>query len=233
MRWALTVAAALYVSTLALAASQQAAAGTAKPPAARFDMEVRADFFAGFTGDDARLKRAMARCEEVLAADPNHAEAMVWHGSGVLSMAGMAFQKGDFQQGMQLWTKGLEEMNRAVGLAPDHVGVRIPRGATLFEASRNVPDPKQQEALVRIAVEDYEHTLSLQKASFGQLSDHAKGELLFGLADGWARLGDKEKATQYFNRLTADAPASGRIAYAKSWLAGDPPKDPGRCVGCH
>jgi hypothetical protein len=124
-------------------------------------------------------------------------------------------------------------MNRAVALAPDDVAVRIPRGATLFEASRHVPDPKQAEGLVRIAVEDYEHVLKLQQAYFGKLSDHAKGELLFGLADGWARLGDKEKAAQYFTRLTADASASGRAKYAKAWLAGDPPKDPGRCIGCH
>jgi len=233
MRWTLTIAAALYVSTLALAASQQATPGTAKTPSARFDTEVRADFFAGFSGDQTRFKPAMARCEEVLAAEPNHAEAMVWHGSGVLSMAGAAFQKGDFQQGIELWAKGLEEMNRAVTLAPDDVAVRIPRGATLFESSRHVADPNQREALLRVAVSDYEHVLSLQKTYFAKLSDHAKGELLFGLADGWARLGDKEKAAQYFKQLTSDAARSGRVTYAKAWLAGDPPKEPGRCVGCH
>jgi tetratricopeptide (TPR) repeat protein len=233
MRWTLTVAAAFYVSTLALAAPQQATPGMAKPPSARFDMEVRADFFAGFSGDQERFKRAMARCEEVLAAEPNHAEAMVWHGSGVLWMAGAAFQKGDFQQGIDLWAKGLEEMNRAVTRAPDDVAVRIPRGATLFESSRHVADTNQREALLRVAVSDYEHVLSLQKTYFAKLSDHAKGELLFGLADGWARLGDKEKAAQYFKQLTSDAARSGRVTYAKAWLAGDPPKDPGRCVGCH
>jgi tetratricopeptide (TPR) repeat protein len=230
MRWALSVAAGIYISTLVVAAAQQAAAP--KPPSARFDMEVRADFFAGFSGDEARFKRAMARCEEVLAMDPTHAEAMVWHGSGVLVQAGMAFQRGDVQNGIQLWTKGLEEMNHAVELAPDDVGVRIPRGATLFEATRQIPQ-EQREPLLRLAVGDFEHTLMLQKATFAGLSDHAKGELLFGLADGWARLGDKDKAKQYFERLTADASTSGRTTYAKAWLAGDPPASPGRCVGCH
>jgi hypothetical protein len=234
MRWALTVAAALYLSTLAIAAHQQQDAAPApKPPAARFDMEVRADFFAGFSGDEAALKRGMARCEEVLAIDPTHAEAMVWHGAGVLSTAGQAFQKGDMQNGIQLWTKGLAEMNKAVELAPDNVGVRIPRGATLFEASRQIPDPNQQQALLRLALGDYEHTLMLQKATFSGLSDHAKGELLFGLAEGWSRAGDQEKAKQYFERLTADAARSGRTKYAKAWLDGAPPASPGRCVGCH
>jgi tetratricopeptide (TPR) repeat protein len=229
MRWALCLAAGIYLSTLAVAAGQQAAP---KPPAARFDMEVRADFFAGINGDEARFKRAMARCEEVLAMDPNHAEAMVWHGAGTFAMSGMAFQRGDPQNGMQLWAKGLEEMNRAVELAPDDVGVRIPRGATLFEATRQIP-PQQREPLVRLALSDFEHTLKLQKDTFGGLSDHAKGELLFGLADGWARAGDQEKAKQYFERLTTDAAGSGRVTYAKAWLAGDPPASPGRCVGCH
>jgi hypothetical protein len=175
----------------------------------------------------------MARCEEVLAIDPNHAEAMVWHGAGVFLQAGLAFQRGDMQNGMQLWTKGLAEMNRAVELAPDAVAVRIPRGATLFEASRQVPDPRQQQMLLEIALGDYEHTLMLQKATFSGLSNHAKGELLFGLADGWARAGDKEKAKHYFERLTADAPGSGRTKYARAWLEGTPPANPGRCVGCH
>ena len=234
MRWAFTVAAALYLSTLAIAAQQAPSATPApKPPSARFDFEVRADFFAGFSGNEAALKRAMTRCEEVLAMDPTHAEAMVWHGSGVLSLAGQAVQKGDVQNGIQLWTKGLAEMNKAVELAPDNVGVRIPRGAVLFEATRQLPDENQRQALLRLALSDYEHTLMLQKAIFSGLSDHAKGELLFGLAEGWSRAGEKDKAKQYFERLTADATTSGRIAYAKAWLDGAPPASPGRCVGCH
>ena len=233
MRWAFTVAAAVYVSTLAIAAQQPQEAAAPKPPSARFDMEVRQDFFAGFTGDEAAFKRAMARCEEVLAIDPKHAEAMVWHGAGTFAMSGMSFQKGDMQTGMQLWTKGLAEMNKAVELAPDDVGVRIPRGATLFEATRQIPDPNQVQALLRVALSDYEHALMLQKATFSGLSDHAKGELLFGLADGWARVGDKEKAKQYFERLTADAAGSGRTKYAKAWLEGTPPASSGRCIGCH
>lgn len=233
MRFILALTGAMYVSALAFTSAQQTAPPPASPSPARFDMDIRADFFAGISGDEAAFTRAMTRCEEILAQDPNHAEALVWHGSGLLSMGGMAFQTGDLQKGGELWGKGLGEMNQAVTLAPDNIAVRVPRGATLFEASRRMPDPKQSVGLLRIAVEDYEHALTLQQAFFAKLSDHAKGELLFGLADGWARLGDKEKATQYFTRLTADAAASGRSKYAKAWLAGDPPKDAGRCVGCH
>ena len=233
MRLTFTLVFAIYAAALVSAVSQPPAqAQAAAPPSARFDMEVRADFFAGFSGNAARFARAMARCEEVLAQDPNHAEALVWHGSGLVAQAGQFFAKGDMPKGMETYGRGLGEMDRAVGLAPDSVAVRIPRGATLFEASRQVP-PAQQGPLLKLAIGDYEHALSLQESTFAKLSDHAKGELLFGLAEGWARAGDKQKAQSYFTRLTQDAAGSGRVTYAKAWLDGAPPASPGRCVGCH
>ena len=48
----------------------------------RFDHKVREDFFAGIGGNKEALDRAMKITDEVLAKDPNHAEALVWHGSG-------------------------------------------------------------------------------------------------------------------------------------------------------
>ena len=101
------------------------------PTPQRFDMVVRADFFAGFAGDEARLAKGMATCEEVLAVTPNHAEALVWHGSGLAFNAGKAFQQGDMKTGGDLWQRGMEEMDKAASLEPDNVGVRIPRGALL------------------------------------------------------------------------------------------------------
>src|SRR5580704_13597512 len=98
----------------------------------RFDMKVRQDFFAGFAGDKEAMARGMKAAEEALATDPKNAEAMVWHGSGVLSEATQAFRAGDQPKGMEFWTRGLKEMQTAVDLAPDNVAVRIPRGAVLL-----------------------------------------------------------------------------------------------------
>ena len=240
MRLMFTLFVVAYLSTLGYAVTQAGQTPSAKatgveqpaPASARFDFEVRADFFAGFSGDLKRLERAMMRCEEVLAENPNHAEALVWHGAGLIGQAGQLFARGEAPKAMELWGKGLGEMNRAVALAPDNVGVRIPRGASLFEASRHVPED-QKAPLLKLALSDYEHTLQLQTAIFSRLSDHAKGELLFGLADGWARLGDQQKAREYFMRLTNDAAKSGRVTYANLWLEGKPPANPGTCVGCH
>jgi len=213
------------------------AAVSQAPPAPtpqRVDMIVRTDFFAGFAGDEARLAKGMAKCEEMLATAPNHAEALVWHGSGLAFSAGKAFQQGDMKTGGELWQRGMEEMDKAASLEPDNVGVRIPRGALLLQATRNMP-PAMARPLIEKAVGDYEHVLALQSAYFGTMGDHPKGELLFGLAEGYSRLGNAEKARTYFERLIADAPASGQAPKAKAWLStGALPKSEGLgCVGCH
>jgi len=214
------------------ASSAASTASPTAPPSGRFDLEVRGDFFAGFGGNAERLARGMARTEEVLAAAPDHAEALVWHGSGLVFRSGQAFQSGDTATGMELFGRGLGEMNRAVALAPDRVGVRIPRGATLLESTRFMP-AAQAEPLLRLAVGDFERVLDLQTVVFSSLGGHAKGELLFGLADGYARLGDQQKARQYFDRMTREGGPSPRREYATAWLSGAAPDRVPSCGPCH
>ena len=211
-------------------------AATQSAPAAqqRFDYLVRADFFAGIAGDEARLARVIELCEQALADNPRHAEAMVWHGASLLVRAGQAFQKGDVATGGPLSQNGLKEMSDAVALAPDNPGVLIPRGAVLLEATRTMP-PESARPLIESAVKNYERALEIQGPRFNTLGDHAKGELLFGLADGWARLGNQDQARGYFARVIADAPDSGQTPRAREWMAtGVVPKANGvSCVGCH
>jgi tetratricopeptide (TPR) repeat protein len=206
--------------------------GTA--PAERFDMLVRTDFFAGFAGDEARLRKGMEACEQILATNPRHAEALVWHGSGLLFQGGMAFGAGDSQRGGELFGRGLEEMNRAVGLEPDNVGVLIPQAAVLLVATRTMPADAARPLLEQ-AVGNYEKVLAIQAPYFSTLGDHPKGELLFGLAEGYGRLGKPDLARRYFERLIKDAPGSGQAPRARSWLdTGSIPKTEGLgCVGCH
>jgi len=205
------------------------------PSAPRFDYLVRADFFAGMAGDAARLQHAKTVCEEALAANPKHAEALVWHGAIVFFEAGQAFRKGDFAAGGQLFQKSLAEMNDAVALAPDNPGVLIPRAAVLLEGTRTM-QPDMAKPLLESAVANYQHVLEVQEAIWPTLGDHAKGELLFGLAEGSARLGRADEARAYFERLLKDAPESGQAPRARSWLdTGAVPKASGLagCVGCH
>lgn len=202
--------------------------------AQRFDLIVRNDFFAGFGGDVARLQKGMDACERVLAENPKHAEALVWHGSGLTFKAGIAFQTGDMKTGGELWARGMKEMDDAVEIAPNNVGVLIPRGALLLQATQNMP-PQMARPLILKALGDYEKVLSIQEPIFATLGDHPKGELLFGLAEGYSRLDQPEKARLYFDRLMKDAPGSGQAPKATQWLTdGTLPKGAGlTCVGCH
>jgi len=207
---------------------------TSTQPADRFDMLVRADFFAGFGGDAARLARGMDTCERVLSDNPRDAEAMVWHGSGLIFEAGSAFASHVEARGAQLWAKGLREIDEAVALAPDNPGVLVPRGAVLLQATRGMP-PAAARPLLESAVANYERVLSLQKDTFQSLGDHPRGELLFGIADGYARLGDASAARRYFEKLVADVPGSGQAPRARTYLdTGSLPAITGlACVGCH
>ena len=174
--------------------------GLAQQLQQRFDMVVRQDFFAGFAGNREAFARAMKVTEDTLAKDPNHSEARVWHGAGILASSGQAFQKGDPQNGVKLWQQGLDEMEQAVRQAPNNVAVVIPRGATLISATRSAP-PDFGRAALQIGVADFERVLKIQEPQFSQLGLHPRGELLTGLADGWSRLGNNDKARGYFERI--------------------------------
>lgn len=201
---------------------------------ARFDHLVRTDFFAGFGGDRARLDRGMTRCEQALAANPDHAEALVWHGAGLLYLAGRAFQARDFEKAMPMWDQALKEMDRAVHLAPRSVGVLIPRGAALVNAAAFTP-PDVTPGLLRRVVDDYGTAVEIHGPSLDHLSEHARGELLGGLAHAWAGLGEQDKAREYLTRIVEELPGTDRAAAAQSRLDGDSPEGPQRlvCVGCH
>jgi tetratricopeptide (TPR) repeat protein len=205
------------------------------PQAQRFDELVRTDFFAGIAGDAAALDRAMRLIEKTLAAGPRRPDVLVWHGSGLIARAAQAGEKGDIATSDTFWKRGLQEMNEAVALAPDNVAVLIPRGATLLEVSRFVPDAEQAKRLVETGVADYEKVLALQAPYFKYLSDHSRGELLFGLAEGLHRLGNRDRARIYFERLLSESRTSEYGSRAAAWL-NDPSGASARrhgCVGCH
>ena len=72
----------MWVTAMALTgAIQTGAMQTAAAAPQRFDYLVRADFFAGAAGDEARLAHVLDVCEQALEKNPNHAEARVWHGA--------------------------------------------------------------------------------------------------------------------------------------------------------
>jgi len=202
----------------------------------RFDEIVRGDFFAGMLGDDARLDRGMKFCEEILAKNPKHAEALVWHGGGLLARASRAYAKGDSALGDRLWERGLGEMDEAVRLAPDHMGIKIGRSATIVGLAQSGWDASDERAraLLGSALADYEVVYRWRRPVFPTLTEHSRGELLFGLASGWSILGEHAKARAYLRLVLEECKGTSYEAEARRWLRGAPDAVVQHdCRGCH
>lgn len=206
----------------------------AKP--GRFDELVRDDFFAGMTGDTARLDRGMKFTEQLLAINSKHADALVWHGGGLLTRAAKAFAKGDLAGGEQMWKQGLEEMTTAAALEPDNMRVKIGRSATLIGLAQSGWDASDHEGrqLLLSALRDYEKVYEWQKPFFAKVSIHSRGELLFGLASGYSLLGDQEKTRSYLNLIVEQCGGTAYEREARRWLQFKKiPTVQHDCIGCH
>jgi len=204
----------------------------------RFDHRVRSDFFVGFAGNREALDRAMKICEQVLAETPDHAEALVWHGAGLFLGSRDHFRNGDREKGMEVYTKGIGEMDKAVALAPDSIGVRIPRGAALLAAARVMPPETPIRAgLLERAVADHQHVyeMQLKDGSLTTIGDHPLGELLQALGDVNSRLGRTVEAERYYREIQQRLPASAYAQRAAKWLETKQPlaAADAQCIGCH
>jgi hypothetical protein len=202
-------------------------------PAQRFDNVVRNGFFAGFRGDREALDQSMKICEQILANEPKHAEALVWHGGGLVFLSGQAFRAGDREKGIELWVRGNKELDDAVALSPKSIGVLIPRGAVLLAATKAMP-PERARPSIEKGVSDYETAYALQKDALETMGVHPKGELLFGIAEANARLGNLEKAGSFFELITNSLPGTEYARRAKIWLdTRSLTVEQTQCIGCH
>jgi tetratricopeptide (TPR) repeat protein len=200
----------------------------------RFDHQVRDDFFAGFSGNREALARAMKAAGETIHQNPDHAEALVWHGAGLYFQAGMHFRKGDPEKAMELYRRGMEQMDRAVAIAPDHIGVRIPRGAALLAATSTQPMDERVKSELRRAIDDYQRSYDLQKTRLASMSEHSLGQLLLGLGDGYWRIGDNGQAKVYFDQIEQLLPNTEYAKRAAAWRQnGKLTPQEQRCYGCH
>ena len=216
---------------LLVAGSPRAQNAPASPP--RFDEIVRADFFAGFRGDTARLEKGMKLCEEELATNPTNADALVWHGAGLMFMAGQAGQRQDFATASERARRGRAELERADQIAPDSLSVMLVRAVTLSASAPNVRDRAQGRVMQESAVAAFERALAIQTPYLDRLSEHSRGELLAGLAEGWSRLGETERSRGYLERIVKEMPDTRYQARARAWLEDGPQSGPMTCLTCH
>jgi tetratricopeptide (TPR) repeat protein len=207
------------------------ALGAAEPE--RFDAAVREDIFAGFGGDAARLAKGLRTCEDRLAKEPKHAEALVWRGAVRVFQSGKLFGGGKVADGLKLWNAGLADMDEAVKLQPDNIGVRIPRAAVLTGASAGAP-PAMAKPLLEKLRGDMEHSLKLHGDQWAEVGDHPKGEVRMALAYAYRRLGQADKATEQLDKVLEELPGTKWAERAGQWKQAKPDaKLTHSCIGCH
>ena len=199
----------------------------------RFDNQVRDDMFRAFGGNEAALKNAMSVIEKRLSEEPDHAEALVWRGAARYWRAGQAFAAGDIAGGQTLAATAMADLDRAISLQPNNIGVLVPRAAVLLVAARNQRDPALKQDLAARAAADYETALALRQGAFDRLGQHNRGEYLSGLAESWALAGHREKAETYLQRILAELPNSPYAARAAAKLADWGDRQPLNCQSCH
>ncbi|MEO1614396.1 MAG: hypothetical protein AAFV88_01015 [Planctomycetota bacterium] len=199
----------------------------------RFDLEVREDIFAGFSGDMESLERGIKKCDQALEKNPDHAEALVWRGAAKVFKSGQAFGSGDSANGMKYWMDGLHEMNRAKKLEPDNLGVMIPRAAVMINAGRSAPEIMGRPVLESVK-KDFESTYEKQQKIFDQLGEHPRGELRMGLADVYRLLGEADKSKEQLEAVVKEMPETEYAVRAAEWLKAKPTaKLAHNCIGCH
>ena len=131
-----------------LAATLLLAVAAAAQQTERFGERVRDLFFAGFEGNPDALQKGMAIAAGTLEGEPDHPQALAWQAVGWHFQSGLAFQQGDTGNGLTLFDKAVAQFERAVSLAPEDVGVLIPRavGYAAFCKVRNAPSDAQHVA---------------------------------------------------------------------------------------
>jgi hypothetical protein len=203
--------------------------------AQRFDNKVRDDMFAGMRGDKASFERAMKLIDDTLAGNPDHAQALVWRGDGRLFLAGQAFQRRAFADGIALSRQGEADMERAVILAPNDIAVRVPRATGLLPFARGlrVADRAAADRLTRTAIDDFAFVLAASASYWSKLDEHDRGELLGGLAEGWLQLGDRDQAAIWLDRMVAELPGTPYAQAAVLRRADPAAKASLTCLGCH
>lgn len=202
---------------------------------ARLDSnQMRNNLFAAMAGNPNALKPIFDASEKILAQNPDHAQALMWHGVATLAEFFGEAQKGNPQAAFPKFQKATEEMDRAVSLAPDDIEVRVLRAVLYSPASRSVP-PAAASGLLEKASSDFQHTFDLQKNHLDQIGTHPLGELLQGLGDTYSRQGKADNAEKYYAMVQTMLKDTEYAARASEWMKTKQPLPEAKtaCVGCH
>ena len=128
---------------------------------------IQNDFFAAVSGDPAALKRVVDACENLLRENPDHAQALVWHGAILLTGAAQNPNTTTQAAARERFQQGVAEVDRAVELDADDVEVRVIRGV--------IQTKLKDTEYARRAAEWMKTKQPLPESQTGCVGCHAKG----------------------------------------------------------
>ncbi len=207
-------------------------------PSTRFDDCVREDAFSAYAGDADALDRFWCRLKVHLTQDPYHAAAVAWRGGAYLFASGFAYRAGDRAQGQHLEHVAYADLDRAIELAPNDVGVRIQHMITLAATLRYASGSRKVLSIQQ-AQRDLDVRVHLTPRPF---SEHARGEVWainaqlqkarYDLAPPSKKEEEQARLLQILEAMAEDTPDSTYAEMAQCWSQGyyDAPLG---CHGCH
>lgn len=149
-------------------------------------------------GDRRALRRADELFKTILTLEPDNAEARVWYGSTLTIKAREEWLP---PAKLLYLAKGIQEMDSAVGSAPDNIVIRIVRAQT----SLAIP---YIFGRTRVAVEDFEYLLGLSRERPEEFTPETLAQIHLGLGKAYERDGRRDEARRNWERVLEIAPDS-------------------------
>ena len=221
----------------AAAASAAPAAGSgaaSEPTGPSLPAQVMADLFSGLGGNAGALQRGLDFTVSILAANPNHAQALAWHGAATLHYSSTNPDLSALDR-IGLFQRATKEMDSAIGIAPDDVRVRMARGVVLRMLTPTMPRFGNVPGLIENARTDYQRMFDLQQGQLATLSPHSLGELLQGLAELNSRQGKTADAEKYYGMMQSMLKGTDYASRAAEWMKTKQPLPQAQtnCISCH
>jgi len=207
-----------------------------RPKGIPFYTWVREDTFAGWMADDmTRFERSMQKTQESLNENADDMDAVNWLGAGAVFRAVRAFEAGDAAKGDQLFRDAMAMMDKAAAAQPNNPGIRATAGGTLMFFASKLPE-RHYKGAVEKAREHYAALYKAQEPMLDKFPLHLKGEALAGIAETEFRVGSRDAAMAYLQKIVSGMPNTRYAQIADAWVKSPESvtkKDRLVCQSCH
>lgn len=160
----------------------------------------------GVAGDKDAVEKGFTCLDTVLALDPTNAVALVYRGSLWTLRGRDAWwpftKKGDVE-------KGIDEMDKAVDLAPDNVTIRLTRG---------VNSVKLPSMFHRLGIAEKDFYYLLNSPAFPHFDAQLKSTIYYWSGFAYKQDNQPEKAKELLQKAIDAAPESGTAKSAQQEL---------------